>query len=322
VGVASIAILLAAACTPGHNHRAAAKTHAPASHSSAAGTSYPAAPASLVQLTSKTSCVPRLFANPTRKQFAEFRPVAAVWCVGGGLPYPGDGVWDTVTKRATTTGLDGLVSMFRQPDQPLTHAGCSFESVVVTPLVFLVDAHGRAIKPVYPRDGCGRPMMGHSIQTTQWTVVSTVKLRQLQSQLSVTSGCEMGWKNTLAIPGRDRVMSAPAEALGSGDAGPITVCEYENAPSDPYSGHLLAGGRLTGEAAGALRRGLGGAGVAGTCAPQTRFVVVQRAGTGGQWVTAELGGCWRVQRDDPPAAGNGRADPKAIMSMVKTLATH
>jgi hypothetical protein len=93
---------------------------------------------------------------------------------------------------------------------------------------------------------------------------------------------------------------------------PLKVCIYRRA-GDPLAGNLVRSVTLKGTNATALRSALGGVGPTGSCQAQPDYAVVF---AGHQYVNVELGGCWRVRRDDGGHTTLGTADPQQLTALL------
>ena len=84
-----------------------------------------------------------------------FLPVSVVVCAGGGTLQDSSGTWVALTASRREGDLDPLVAALRRPSAP--RSGTCSGAAVVAPSLWLVDALGRAIRPVWPTDRCGAP---------------------------------------------------------------------------------------------------------------------------------------------------------------------
>jgi hypothetical protein len=85
----------------------------------------------------------------------DFVPVSVVVCAPGGTLQDSSGTWVALTASRREGDLDPLVAALRRPSAQ--HGGTCSSAAVVPPSLWLVDALGRAIRPVWPTDRCGSP---------------------------------------------------------------------------------------------------------------------------------------------------------------------
>ena len=152
-----------------------------------------------------------------QRRITDLHAIAAVLCTESQQNYPGDGEWETMTKEATSTGVDAMVSAFKRADAAPTKSACAAD-LIVGPTVVLVEADGQYVIPEYPRDDCGQPQVTaiKTVESAPWRYVSTAKMSQVRSQLSVATGCSMGWKNTLRLILRARCCPLQPRPSGVG----------------------------------------------------------------------------------------------------------
>ncbi len=84
-----------------------------------------------------------------------FLPVGVVVCEPGGTLHDSSGTWSALTASRREGDLEPLVAALRRPSEP--RGGTCSSTTVVPPALWLVDALGRAIRPVWPTDRCGEP---------------------------------------------------------------------------------------------------------------------------------------------------------------------
>ncbi|KQR16941.1 hypothetical protein [Cellulomonas sp. Leaf334] len=85
----------------------------------------------------------------------DFLPVSVVVCSPGGTLQDSAGTWVALTASRREGDLDPLVAALRRPSAQ--RGGTCSSAVVSAPSLWLVDALGRAIRPVWPTDRCGSP---------------------------------------------------------------------------------------------------------------------------------------------------------------------
>ncbi|GAA3805267.1 hypothetical protein [Cellulomonas soli] len=89
-----------------------------------------------------------------------FVPVSVLSCELDGTLRDSDGVWSAITATRLEGDLDALVSALALPSASRTGT-CTGPQPLV-PVLWLVDAMGRAVRPLWPTDRCGRPQPGVS----------------------------------------------------------------------------------------------------------------------------------------------------------------
>jgi hypothetical protein len=245
-----------------------------------------------------------------------FVPAVAVWCQESEQHYPGDGQWSVMVRRQLTDGLSTLLSAFLQPDDKLTNGACPSD-LVVGPFVALVDATGKWVIPAYPRDECGQPKRSiiDTVEHDSWRTVSTTKDHLIASEASIDAGCEPQWKNELSYDSSARPLGRATPVFGHTGAEP-RVCLYTTTASDLTVGTFAGTRHLDAATAARLRAALSGSGAGQPrgCQLQRSFAVVQQPG--GPWVNVELGGCWRVTRNDLNPGQIGQADPTVTRKIL------
>jgi hypothetical protein len=85
----------------------------------------------------------------------DFAAVGVVVCAPGGTLHDSSGTWTALTASRREGDLGPLVAALRRPSQQ--RGGDCAGAVVVPPALWLVDALGRAVRPVWPTDRCGAP---------------------------------------------------------------------------------------------------------------------------------------------------------------------
>ncbi|KQS99560.1 hypothetical protein [Cellulomonas sp. Leaf395] len=89
-----------------------------------------------------------------------FLPVSVVVCAPGGTLQDSSGTWVALTASRREGDLDPLVAALRRPSAP--RGGTCSTAAVEAPSLWLVDALGRAVRPVWPTDRCGSPQQAVS----------------------------------------------------------------------------------------------------------------------------------------------------------------
>lgn len=90
----------------------------------------------------------------------DFLPVSVVVCAPGGNLQDSSGTWVALTASRREGDLDPLVAALRRPSAQ--RGGTCGSAAVSAPSLWLVDALGRAIRPVWPTDRCGAPQQAVS----------------------------------------------------------------------------------------------------------------------------------------------------------------
>ncbi|NUU18101.1 hypothetical protein HP550_12665 [Cellulomonas humilata] len=85
----------------------------------------------------------------------DFRAASVVVCSPGGTLHDSSGTWVALTASWREGDLAPLVAALRRPSAP--RGGTCSTAAVVPPALWLVDALGQAIRPVWPTDRCGSP---------------------------------------------------------------------------------------------------------------------------------------------------------------------
>ena len=218
-----------------------------------------------------------------------------------------------VAERADTSASD-LVDQLRRPsDSSSTPTPCR-AMLVIPPYFALVDPAGKALLPAIPTDECANPReeARTALEALPFRVLSETRVRQLESQQSIDSGCSEFWKDELTIDA-GHAKPGPATPLWPTPAA-LRVCIYDTSRStEDLVGQFASGRTLTGDAAKTLSDALGKAGPATACStPHARFAVVNLDSTG-QRAVAALDGCRHVLR---PNNTIGQLDASAIDALI------
>ncbi|GEK22180.1 hypothetical protein CXY01_27000 [Cellulomonas xylanilytica] len=91
----------------------------------------------------------------------DFLPVSVVVCAPGGTLQDSSGTWVALTASRREGDLDPLVAALRRPSAQ--RGGTCSSASVTAPSLWLVDALGRAVRPVWPTDRCGSPQEAVSV---------------------------------------------------------------------------------------------------------------------------------------------------------------
>ena len=244
---------------------------------------------------------------PTRTVSAEFVAVSATRCLLGIETVAGDGEWFIVREQEVRADLSGLTTQLRKPDEKATGdlacPGIAYGQIVIT----LVDAAGRSIVPSIPRTACLAPMPSvvQTIRDLPWQTVRTSKVRQVRSQLEVSTNCSKSYKPVIDIQAADgRPRTGPTAPVFPVTTYALQICRYDLNPKDTISvgtasfqiGTLVSAASLQGaaltEALATMHAAPPGA---GTCSlPQAPFAVLYPVDGSGPFVAVELGGCHRL----------------------------
>jgi len=243
----------------------------------------------------------------------EFVPVSASRCVLGIETVAGDGEWYLLREQEARGDLSELTSELRRPDEKATgDVACPAIAVGQT-VITLVDIAGRSIVPSIPQTACHTaiPSVLTAIRALPWQTVHTSKVRQLRTELDVSSNCSKIVKPMTDITALDR---RPQSTVTTSLVFPVTpsalqVCRYDLDPNDVFTdrgarlmmGVLVGAAILKGQALTEAVAAMNAAppAIAGACTlPQAPFAVLYPAdGPGGPFVTVELGGCHRMVED-------------------------
>jgi hypothetical protein len=204
---------------------------------------------------------------------------------------PDKGKWTVlITERADTPAAE-LVAELRKPSDPRTNNPCTLE-LVIAPPVLLVDRSGKAIRPVVPTDGCGKPRAEAlaSINGLTFRVLSETPVGLVQTPRSATTGCPDSYKDLIYL--EPRAQPAPARQAFPVVTKDVRICVYQSAGE---VGKLISG-RTIGD--GVLVESLDKAGPAAACpTAHTRFATVSPVDSS-EGVVVELDGCHRMLRAD------------------------
>ena len=233
----------------------------------------------------------------------------ATRCVYETQIVPGDGEWLVRLTQQATGDFTDLVTALRTlpsetPAPPGTVASCTLD-LRLFPVIAVTDTTGRTFYPDVLADSCGHPSgpAVTAIEALHWVTMGTTPVRQLRTELMVTSTCEGQWKPMIALaqPGTPAVMASflltPRE---------MRVCRYDLNPADTISiggpqyamGVLASAGTLDAAQGGDLLAAVAAAPPAGPCdQPQSPFAIVMPTDGAGPYLAIELAGCHRVLVD-------------------------
>jgi hypothetical protein len=246
-------------------------------------------------------------------QLRVFGAIAVVRCFDKEQTFP-DGEWTVLVREASQTGVNALVAALDKPDAKPTTGACP-AILIGNPNLVLVNAAGDHLTPTFPLDDCGQPQARIADIPSNWRLISSDKVQLQRSRAEITNHCQPAWKNELDIYAQTAERPGPGgPVLTYPDNKTLYVCIYQSPADDLTIGNYLRGLVLNGGAAAQLRVALDGAGNTGTCTPQRQFAVISTPS--GAEVNVELGGCWRVQRDDSAHESTGTAQPKTIRTLL------
>lgn len=86
----------------------------------------------------------------------DFAPASVLVCSASGTLKSASGTWAAVTESRREGDLAPLLAALERPSQEPSGA-CETSGAVPT-VLWLVDALGRAVRPVWPTDACGAPV--------------------------------------------------------------------------------------------------------------------------------------------------------------------
>jgi len=269
----------------------------------------------LATLTSAAPCTPPDPARlAIRDELRSFGAVAALQCFSTEHTYP-DGEWNVKVRKASQTGIDAFVQSLDAPDASMTTGACA-DILIFTPPVALIDSEGAYLFPRFPLDGCRQPQAELVDHITDWQVISTTKVRLDKSRAEIDAGCEHEWKNEILLDSQGGTKSGDGGRVFASTPVDETLhaCIYRTETSDPSVGVFDRGVMVTAPDAQRLRDALAGAGPSGDCAPQDEFAVVMTVSKA--WLNLELGGCWRVERNDTGHFSLGSADGTTVQAIL------
>jgi hypothetical protein len=277
--------------------------------------------AELRDLVTNTPCsLPKNAPVASRAELRAFPAVAAVTCGWGRKIYPGEGEWNVTIKNASDDGIAALKEAFDQPDipHPDRPVGCTLE-MVFGPPVFFVAADGSYLVPNYPIDHtCERPLETTLAAVTEhvWTPVDTIRDEQVRTPDEVAYGCMDEMSNPFGAKYSfgNMPQSAGGPVFTRYPDAELTICVY-HVEQDPIVGSFVRALRLDSPDSAELRDALAGPGVDNAvCAPQDTFARIYGEHTDNIFI--ELGGCWRLHRDDRPTT-LGTADGDVVSRLLQ-----
>jgi hypothetical protein len=248
---------------------------------------------------------------PTQTVPAGFVAVSATRCVLGIEAVTGDGEWFVLREQEARGDLSALLAQLRTPDEKRPgDAMCpaiAYGQTVIT----LVDAAGRSIVPSIPQTACHAPMPSvlSAIRDLPWHTVRLTNVRQIRTQLEVSSNCSGSYKPVIDLAAAEGTRRAEVTAPVFPVApSALQVCRYTLDSRDTVLvgkvsmkiGTLAAAATIQGAA---LVEALAVMNAAppltdATCTlPQAAFAVLYPVGGSGPYITVELGGCHRLLDD-------------------------
>jgi hypothetical protein len=236
----------------------------------------------------------------SRAQLVAFDPVAAMTCTAAERTYR-DGEWTVVIRKASAGGIASLKREFERPDRAgRPNAICATVLIVGAPVLF-VDRDGRFLLARYPIDHtCGQPLESvmKAVAAHRWITVATTKVKQQFTPAELAAGCPGEMKNMVAIDlqtGMNKSRGGPVFTYDPNAL--LDACIYRVSPAHPDLGSFVRGIHFNARQSAQLRAALTGPGdTPGPCRDVSRFAsIVPKGSNFGVFV--QLGGCWRLQRD-------------------------
>jgi hypothetical protein len=312
------AVLVTLAVVAAAQYAAGSHGRGPATHGSAARPG-PRLSVTRVELLVRNAPCPVAFRDrhvATTRAVRDFAASVVIRCVDSRRTYPAAGEWQVLTRQLSVSSVAPVLSALSRPDQ--SSSGSQICSAVGHgPLnILLADAHGRYLHPRAPTTDCGapQPAVQRALAAIKWRTVSVSKVQQTRSVASIASGCDMQWKNEPAIPSKSGVRPGSGGAVFTRSPPlPLRICLYGRA-TDPFVGRLRRSVVVGGASVQRLRGALARPGPSGSCNSQPNFAVIRTGHD--QWVNLELGGCWRVVRDDRNPLRVGSADGAVVRSVL------
>jgi hypothetical protein len=274
----------------------------------------------LRQLVSRTPCPPPKHTPlATRAELAGFPAVAAVTCSYAERTYPHDGQWSVLIKKASATGVEQLKDAFERPDVAAPRKGVACASVLIVgaPVLF-VNAAGDYLVPRYPIDHtCEHPLpfTMQAVDHQPWKAISTTRLQQDRTPAELAAGCADRIKNVVGLDVRFGIDPSPGGPVFTYHPhASLTACIYHVSAHDAEVGDFVRGVHLTAAESAQLRQALTGPGpTSQTCPTQDTFAAISTRG--GDTVYLELGGCWRLERDEAHVTV-GTANPATVSRLL------
>jgi hypothetical protein len=227
-----------------------------------------------------------------------FVPAEVVLCAVATRSYPGEGEWLVAVEQRARSGFDELLGELRRPSSPRTAQACTLE-LVPAPWFALVGSDGRVVRPAVPTDECRKPRREAlaALQSLPYQTVAERRIRQVQSQQAIDTGCADEWKDVLVLEAGQARPGGPGPVFDQ-RIDRLVVCTYRNAGGEQPPAGVLSGGReARGEQLAELLAALEGAGPARSCRRQhSAFALLRPVGGGEAYV--ELDGCRRVLAPD------------------------
>jgi hypothetical protein len=265
---------------------------------------------------------PRAVRAASRAQLGAFDAVAAVSCGEAERTYRGAGEWTVAIRRASASGIPALQRAFERPDRfDPPNTICAAVLIAGAPVLF-VDPHGHYLVARYPVEHpCGHPLDGvlRAVHQHAWTVVSTSKVRQQRTAAELGAGCDPQLKNMVAIdlqfgnapsPGGPVFTYRPHSLLDA--------CIYRVSPADLDLGNFVRGIHFDASQSAQVRAALTGPGdTTRSCPAEKTFAWIVAPGSN-DGVFLELGGCWRLQRDQAHVTLGTASDPATLARLLMT----
>jgi hypothetical protein len=162
---------------------------------------------------------------------AHFNPVAVYVCDLTGSVEDEEGIFSVTTEERLEGDLEPLIRAFAEPSDPAPPFLLCTADAEIVPELWLTDAAGRAMRPAWPRNACGKTKGGVREVLADLTVVEIVEHRGelLESRAALEAGC----------PSEETVPFGGAIAIAHPDPG--APSGSENVPMSPPSPGLVPG---------------------------------------------------------------------------------
>lgn len=214
---------------------------------------------------------------------------------------PGDGTWAIGVVRRVTGGLPALLGAYAKPDDT-PQSGVACAAIGYLPLVVWLEAGGTTLPVKEPRVGpCLSPDEAAvtAYRSLTFTTVREMRLRQVTSQVSVTSGCPQQVKDMIDAAAQDappRSGSGLPKPLVDASTAQVVACVYDrvgDASSPEIATTLVTGRALTSAELGEVNAGLAASAPLGDCDVRAHRRTVVLLATA--WTQIALDGCAVVQ---------------------------
>ena len=232
-----------------------------------------------------------------------------------------DGEWSVWIRKASGGGIAQLKQSFEQPDRfDARTTVCAAVLIVGAPVLFL-DHRGHVLVARYPSEHpCGQPLgsVMRSVAKHTWTVVATVKARQQFTAKELAAGCYAQVKDMVSIDVQAGTgLSRGGPVFTHDPHGLLNACIYRVTGGQPALGSFVRGIHFNAHQSAQLRAALTGTGRLGPCPSENTFAYILTKGANDS-VFLELGGCWRLQRDQAHITLGSATDPALLARLLGT----